>query len=150
MQNIEQTEERVLVEGNKMNLDSLIIVLLIALMASIVISVYALVSVIRLRRNSGNSETVEARLVGLQNDIRALTAGAAGLGKKLHSLERGSRRVQERQNQIEVNKSDGRPYEQAIRMAQNGASVDELMSVCEFSRNEADLIVMMHRLEKAG
>jgi len=133
-----------------MNFDSLVIALLIVLMASIVASVYALVSVIRLRKHLGNSDTVEARLVGLQNDIRALTAGAAGLGKKLHSLESGSRRVQERQNQIEVHKSDGRPYEQAIRMAQRGASVDELMSVCEFSRNEAELIVMMHRMDKAG
>lgn len=49
-----------------MNLDSLIIVLLIVLMTSIVASIYALVSVIRLRKNLGNSETVEARLVGLQ------------------------------------------------------------------------------------
>lgn len=133
-----------------MSLDSLIVVLLIALMASIAASIYAVVSVLRLRRHPENSDTVEARLVGLQNDIRALTAGAAGLGKKLHNLEQGSRRVQERQNQIEVNKSDGRPYEQAIRMAHKGASVDELMTVCDFSRSEAELIIMMHRLDKAG
>ncbi|MCK4951127.1 MAG: DUF2802 domain-containing protein [Gammaproteobacteria bacterium] len=133
-----------------MNLDNLVIVLLIVLMASVFASIYALVSVMQLRKHFRNSDTFESRLVGLQNDIRALTAGAAGLGKKLHSLESGSRRVQERQNQIEVNKSDGRPYEQAIRMAQNGASVDELMTVCEFSRSEAELIVMMHRLDKAG
>ena len=133
-----------------MNLDSLIIGLLMVLIVSIVASIYSLGSVLRFRKHLRSSDTVEARLVGLQNDIRALTAGAAGLGKKLHSLERGSRRVQERQNQIEINKSDGRPYEQAIRMAQQGASVDELMTVCEFSRNEAELIVMMHRMEKAG
>lgn len=130
--------------------DSILITLLVSLIASIAISIFALFMVMKLRCQLKKLDLAEAKLVSLQNDIRALTAGAAGLGKKLFSLERDSRRTQERQNQIEVHKDDGRPYDQAIRMARKGASVDELMSICEFSRNEAELILMMHRLDKVG
>ena len=130
--------------------NSILLILLISLIASIDISVAALFMVLKLQRQLRKSGSSEAKLVSLQNDIRALTAGAAGLGKKLFSLERDSRRVQERQNQVEVHKDDGRPYDQAIRMARNGISADEIMSICDFSRNEAELIIMMHRLGKAS
>ena len=134
-----------------MTAENLLLVLLIALVASLAISAYAIIIVFRLKFHFKKVSLAEAdKLAGLQNDIRALTAGAVGVGKKMFSLERDSRRIQERQNQAEVYKDDGRPYNQAIRMARNGTSVDELMSVCELSKNEAELLIMMHRLGKAS
>lgn len=134
-----------------MMIENLLLVLLLALVASLAVSVYAIIMVARLKSQFKKTSLVETdKIAGLQNDIRALTAGAVGVGKKLFSLERDSRRIQERQNQAEVYKDDGRPYDQAIRMARNGTSVDELMSICELSRNEAELLIMMHRLGKAS
>ena len=66
------------------------------------------------------------------------------MGSRLSS----SKGVNLKRTKLEGNNS--RPYQQAIRMVHKGASVDEIMSICEMSRGEAELIVMMHRMDKAS
>ena len=43
-----------------------------------------------------------------------------------------------------------RPYDHAIRMVHNGSAIDEIMQVCNLGRNEADLIMTMHRIDQAS
>ncbi|HED16386.1 MAG TPA: DUF2802 domain-containing protein, partial [Gammaproteobacteria bacterium] len=38
----------------------------------------------------------------------------------------------------------------AIRMVHNGDAIDEIMEVCNLCRNEADLILTMHRVDQAS
>jgi len=80
----------------------------------------------------------------LKNDIRALFAGSVGEDSRLYKLEKRTRRIKERQEQLENSKHAERPYEQAIRMVQKGTSIEDLMTVCNLSKGEADLIMMMH------
>ncbi|NOY66356.1 MAG: DUF2802 domain-containing protein [Gammaproteobacteria bacterium] len=81
----------------------------------------------------------------LKNDVRALFSGSVGEDSRIYKLEQRLRRMKERQEQLENSKHAERPYEQAIRMVQKGSSIEDLMSVCNLSKGEADLIVMMHR-----
>jgi len=84
------------------------------------------------------------------DDITALNIGSIGLGgrflkleKELHSL--GSR-LDEVHSQIQTNT----PYAHAINLAQKGSTSEDIMELCQISRNEAELLIMMHRKNKAA
>lgn len=97
----------------------------------------------------------------LQRDLRALANAAVGVGGRVLEIERQQRKqpasviVQEQKQPqvsapIELYHSPNQPYEQAIRMVQTGASVDDIVNVCGLSKSEAELVSMMHRLDKAS
>lgn len=85
----------------------------------------------------------------IESELRAMTTAALGMDERISRLERRSRRIQERQEQLEVRDST-RPYDQAIRMVHKGSGIDEIMSLCDLSRGEAQLIQMMHSMDKAS
>lgn len=85
----------------------------------------------------------------LKNDVCALFTGAVGEDTRIHKLETRTRRIIERQEQLENNKHSERPYEQAIRMVHQGSSAKDLMAVCNLSKGEADLIIMVHGKSKS-
>lgn len=118
---------------------------LLALAAAVLL--LALGSNLRQRRRL---HTTEAQLDTLRNDIRALTTAAMGVGGRVLELERRQRRLAERQEQVDIYESANQPYEHAIQMARHGSGVEELVEVCGVSKNEAELITMMHRLDKAS
>ena len=99
------------------------------------------VSLFRMRRRLRAQQVL---VDNVANDIRALFSGAVGEGNRIHKLEARTRRIVERQEQMENSKNSERPYEQAIRMVQKGSSVEDLISVCNLSKGEADLIMMVH------
>jgi len=95
----------------------------------------------RLRRKLAvQTDLIEA----IKNDVRALFSGSVGEDNRIYKLEQRTRRMKERQEQLENSNYADRPYEQAIRMVQKGTNVEDLMSVCHLSKGEADLIIMMH------
>lgn len=86
----------------------------------------------------------------LRSDMRALTTSSVGVGGRVLELERRLRRIAERQEEFDIYESANQPYEHAIAMARKGANVKQIEDMCGVSRNEAELIQMMHRLEKAS
>lgn len=86
----------------------------------------------------------------LQNDLRAITAAAIGVGERVLELERRQRRLSERQEQLDNYDPANLSYEQAIRMVKNGAAADELVDVCGLSESEAELVTLMHRLDQTA
>lgn len=86
----------------------------------------------------------------LRNDIRGLYAGAVGSDARIRKVEQRSRRLMERQEQLENSHNSARPYDQAIRLVHKGASAEDIMSVCDLSRGETDLIMMVHKVDKAS
>ncbi len=81
---------------------------------------------------------------GLQGDISALCAGAVGVSEHLDKIEDQSRYLADRQDQINVSASGDRPYVQAMRLAEKGADIEELMSTCDLAKEEASLISAMY------
>jgi len=129
--------------------------LMISVVAILVMSFFSF----RRQRKLQELQSISMQL--LQRDLRALTNAAVGVGGRVLEIERQQRKrptlVSTQENAqtssgaaVEFYSSSNQPYDQAIRMAQTGASVDDIVNVCGLSRSEADLVSMMHRLDKAS
>lgn len=132
------------------------------LMASVV--VVLILSLISLKHQRKIQEQQSLSMQLLQRDLRALANAAVGVGGRVLEIERQQRkrptviatseRVQSKSFNstapVEFYNSSSQPYEQAIRMAQTGASVDDIVNICGLSKSEAELVSMMHRLDKAS
>jgi Flp pilus assembly protein TadB len=114
---------------------------------SAVVLCVALWSVARSQRQT---RLLRKELTQLRSDIRALTTSSVGVGGRVLELERRLRRLAQRQEEFDIYESANQPYEHAIAMARKGADVKQIEEMCGVSRNEAELIQMMHRLEKAS
>ncbi|MBI2779916.1 MAG: DUF2802 domain-containing protein [Gammaproteobacteria bacterium] len=88
----------------------------------------------------------EAEVLSLQDDLRALCAGAAGVGGHVERMEQQLRRLAERQDQLDLRDPVSQSYGHAIRLVQKGASVEDLVSECGLVRGEAELLMRLHRL----
>ena len=126
----------------------------------LMISVLAVLitSLFNFRRQRKLQELQSLSMESLQRDLRALANAAVGVGGRVLEIERQQRKrpvvVSQSEPQtiapVDTYNSSNQPYEQAIRMAQTGANVDDIVNVCGLSRSEADLVSMMHRLDKAS
>ncbi len=87
----------------------------------------------------------------LTSTINALCASAVGVDKRVIKLERHGRDLTYRQEHIETSQQPGdRPYGEAIEMAQKGARPSRLIEELGLSKSEAELLVMLHGVKKAG
>ena len=131
------------------------------LMASVV--VVLLISLISIKRQRKLQELQSLSMQSLQRDLRALANAAVGVGGRVLEIERNQRKrpsvvaIQEQSQPshkapapVEFYSASNQPYEQAINMAQSGASVSDIVNVCGLSKSEAELVSMMHRLDKAS
>lgn len=118
-----------------------------SLAMSTCVMLFATLLLLRSRRElSGQVQDIKT----LQRDMRAITAAAIGVGERVLEIERRQRRLVERQDQLDIYDPANQPYEQAVQMVQTGSNVTELVDVCGLSESEAELISLMHRLEKAS
>ena len=120
--------------GSVLSLLSIVLVVSIAL--------YVRVSAQLRRQHKANAE--------LRQQMRALTSAALGMGERVLEMERRQKHLSERQDQVDIYESANQPYEQAIRMAKSGADIEELVNTCGVSENEAHLIELMSKLDKAS
>jgi hypothetical protein len=88
-----------------------------------------------------------AAISRVQKDVHALCVGAISMGKHLDALEQKIRRLSERQDQLELRDPLEQTYAHAIRLAQKGVDVNELMENCGLARGEAELLLRVHRVE---
>lgn len=120
-----------------------------------------LVALVSIKRQRKLQELQALSMQSLQRDLRALANAAVGVGGRVLELERNQRKrpsvVKEEHLSpvkssapVEFYGSSNQPYEQAINMAQTGASVSDIVNVCGLSQSEAELVNMMHRLDKAS
>ena len=114
---------------------------------SVVVLGAALLSAARSQRQA---RQLRREVQQLRSDMRALTTASVGVGGRVLELERRQRRLAQRQEEFDLYESANQPYDHAIAMARQGAGVKEIEEICGVSRNEAELIQMMHRLEKAS
>ncbi len=117
------------------------------LMAAAGLLLFALITIRQQQhKNRKNTELLQRT----QNDLRALINASVGMGERMLEVERRQRRLAERQEQLDIYDAANQPYEQAIRMAQNGSKIEELVDICGLSKTEAELIQIMHRFDKAS
>lgn len=92
----------------------------------------------------------QRQLRQLSDDLAALCKASAGAGEHVVKLDQQLRRMVDRQDQWELRAGGERSYQQAIQMVHKGAGVEELVTNCGLTRGEADLIVMLHGMARAG
>jgi hypothetical protein len=90
----------------------------------------------------------EALVRALERDLEAVCVGARGMGETVQQIEDRLRRLTERQDQMALREPDQGVYQQAIRLVQRGAGVEELVSTCGLQRSEAELIHVLHQRER--
>lgn len=89
-------------------------------------------------------ESLRRDLLALQQDFNALCSGANGVGSHLSRVDRQLMRINERQEQFELRDGVHREYEQAARLIQRGAGIDEVMKQCHLTRAEAELLARLN------
>ncbi len=90
------------------------------------------------------------RIGALNGTLSALCAGAVGVDQRISRLEREGRDLGYRQEAIENQQQGEQPYGEAIQLVQQGAPASRLVEELGLTRNEADLVVMLHGLKVAS
>lgn len=123
-------------------------------------------SLLSFRKQRKQQELQNLSMQSLQRDLRALANAAVGVGSRVREIEKKQRKPitvvaepvavapenkpQPAPEPVQFYSVTNQPYEQAIQMARGGATPEDIVNVCGLSRSEADLITMMHRLDKAS
>ncbi|MBA4501038.1 DUF2802 domain-containing protein [Marinobacterium sp. 3-1745] len=81
----------------------------------------------------------------LRNEIRSMTNGSIGMGKRLMAIERRLDITVEKQQELENRDPGVLAYNQAAKLMEMGASVDDLVRNCGIGRPEAELMALLHR-----
>ncbi|MCV6587869.1 MAG: DUF2802 domain-containing protein [Marinobacterium sp.] len=81
----------------------------------------------------------------LRNEIQAMTSSSIGMGKRLVDIEQRLNHTAEKQLEL-ANKDPGvLAYNQAARLMEMGADVDDLVKDCGIGRPEAELMALLHK-----
>ncbi|PSL12386.1 uncharacterized protein DUF2802 [Marinobacterium halophilum] len=120
---------------------SLFFMLLLTLVACMAAGICIYVWV-RLKRQERQHQ---ALINVLRNEIRAMTNGSIGMGKRLMAIERKLNITVEKQQELENRDPGVLAYNQAAKLMEMGASVDDLVRNCGIGRPEAELMALLHR-----
>ncbi|SEG58013.1 DUF2802 domain-containing protein [Marinobacterium lutimaris] len=118
-----------------------LIVLLFSLVSLATLAL-CVVLMLRLRRQERRQQ---ALINVLRNEIRAMTNGSIGMGKRLLAIEHLLNITVEKQQELENRDPGVLAYNQAAKLMEMGADVDDLVRSCGIGRPEAELMALLHR-----
>lgn len=126
-------------------------ILFLLFLAMVVVAAWFLFNWVE--RLKGMIKAHEREQEAFRRDLRTLVTTAVNVGERLSRCEHRVALIN--QNQKEIHERQGEQkiampaedlaFEQALKLAQKGSSVEELMDICQITRGEADIIAMMHR-----
>lgn len=97
------------------------------------------------RRLSDQQRNYEALLNVLRNEIRITNSGAMGMGRRLKQVEQRLNISVEKQLELENRDPGALAYNQAAKLMEMGAEVEDLVSSCGIARPEAELMALLHQ-----
>ncbi len=97
------------------------------------------------RRMRDYERQQQALVKVLRNEIRSMTSGSIGMGKRLMDAERRLDIALEKQQELENRDPGVLAYNQAARLMEMGGNVDDLVKSCGIGRPEAELMALLHR-----
>jgi hypothetical protein len=95
-----------------------------------------------LKKQTRNQQIRNKRL---QEDMRALSKSAIGMGQKLLDTDRRLSEVLKKQFAILNSQPEHPSYDQASHLIAMGATEDDLVNTCGFSHGEAELLLSLKR-----
>lgn len=87
----------------------------------------------------------KALITVLRNEIRSMTGSSIGMGKRLVDIEQRLNITVEKQLELENRDPSELAYNQAARLMEMGADVDDLVKNCGIGRPEAELMALLHK-----
>lgn len=114
-----------------------------AVLVVLALYLYAMQTV-RLRHTKKRISSLEIDVKILSKDLYAFFSGSVGVSKRLGRLEKKAKIQNERQDNLELKETNMQVYDQATRLVQKGAGLNELVNTCGLSRGEAELIVFLN------
>ena len=114
---------------------------LIPIMLSIVVMILV-VETLHLRKRT---QTQNRKINQLNEELNALLSCSRGISERLHNYQHQFQNITERQDKLEVGEPGSVGYKQAIALFNRGASEEEMLSTCDLSRGEINLIAHLQR-----
>ena len=90
------------------------------------------------------SSKLFTRLTGVMKDMQSMSNAAYGIGKQVNKINDQVQTIDARQDEYDIRDQGEKPVHQAIALLEKGATVDELISNCQLSRGEAELLYRIH------
>ncbi|PIE24579.1 MAG: hypothetical protein CSA60_03040 [Neptuniibacter caesariensis] len=103
------------------------------------------VSLILFRRLQQQERNHQALLNVLRNEIQAMTNSSIGMGRRLIKVEQKLNFTADKQLELENRDPGVLAYNQAARLMEMGADVDDLVQNCGIGRPEAELMALLHK-----
>jgi hypothetical protein len=122
------------VTGNWLNF----VLLILALGASVA-------SVVLFLRVQKQERQHQALINVLRNEISAMTNSSIGMGRRLIEVEQKLNMTADKQLELENRDPGVLAYNQAARLMEMGADVDDLVKNCGIGRPEAELMALLHQ-----
>ncbi|NVK01538.1 MAG: DUF2802 domain-containing protein [Oceanospirillaceae bacterium] len=123
--------------------------LLLAVMIGVLILLLGWLVILSLRLRAQSRKT-QALINVVRGEIKAMTTGSIGMGKRLKSIEHRLNLTVEKQHELENRDPTQLAYNQAARLMEMGADVDDLVRNCGIGRPEAELMALLHRELEPG
>lgn len=96
-------------------------------------------------RLRAQTRQTQALINVVRGEIKAMSSGSIGMGKRLKSIEHRLNLTVEKQQELENRDPTQVAYNQAARLMEMGADVDDLVKNCGIGRPEAELMALLHR-----
>ena len=103
-----------------------------------------------LKRQRRQLQEAHQKVDELSSTVSGLCSAAVGVDKRVIRLEQKGRDLEHRQESFETQKHSDRPYGEAIQLVHRGATASRLVEELGLSHSEAELVVMLHSMEKTG
>lgn len=132
------------------NLSWLEIVLLLLASFAFLLALLALKNTRQLKQKLNQARQESFMLVqALRSETHAMGSGSIGVGQRLVEVEKRLNTTMEKQAELEQKDPGNLPYAYAMRLAEMGATADELVKNCGLARSEAELITLVQAEIKA-
>jgi len=93
--------------------------------------------------------TLKERCDTLGRELHATTSGSMGVGQRLVSCERQLHELRTTLDEMRQNDPLRISYDEASRLVDLGADIDDLMNTCGISRPEAELVSALRKRQAA-
>ncbi len=117
----------------------------LALVLTMIVILFAGLSVVLWIRVRRHERQYKALIHVLRNEIRSITGGSIGMGKRLVDIEHRLNITAEKQIELENRDPGELAYNQAAKLMEMGADVDDLVKNCGIGRPEAELMALLHK-----
>ena len=85
------------------------------------------------------------QLNAIEDELHEIRSGSIGLGNKVKELITAVQDTQNKQEDIAMQDPQSRFYNQAAKLVESGATIEELMRECDIPHAEAELLYNLHK-----